>query len=78
MHHTQLRPVQLMSILQMIGETEVEAASKSTAMRSSQEESAVPLKQGSVDYNDFQSRTRLAEGRPNSVEAKSKEEYKWH
>jgi len=78
MHHTQPRPVQLMSILQMIGEAEVDAASKSTAMRSSQEESAVPLKQGSVDYSDFQSRMRLTGGRPSSVEAKSKEESKWH
>lgn len=77
MHHTQPRPVQLMSILQTTKEAGVDAASKSTAMCSSQEGSAMPLKLGSVDYSDFQSRLRLG-ARPSSVEAKPKEEPKWH
>ena len=78
MHHTQPRPVQLTSILETGKEVGVDAASKSTTMCNSQEGSAVPLKLGSVDYNDFQSRMKLTEGRPSSVEAKHKEESKWH
>ena len=75
MHHSETKPVRPMDMLQSPSkESGNETESKSTAMCSSQEGSAVPLKLGSLNYSEFHSKMRLNGGRPSSVEAKSKEE----